>query len=323
MRNVIASIGPIATDRGCPATPILHHYDFSPFSEKIRLAFGIKGLHWRSVVAPAVMPKPELVALTGGYRHVPVLQIGADVFCDTRTIVRELDRRWPSPPLDDAAISGLATAVEAWAESDLFWPIARFVSGVNAETVDPRLHADRAMLRGKPKPSIERLKTVARRSLVQVRAELAVVERMLAHPRPWLLADAPGKADLALYHGLWFLGALRIDCSDELAPYPLTRAWMARMAAIGHATHDELAADDALAIAAQSAPAPLRASIDDDSLPRLGSRIAIRPEGYATADIEGRLVQGDRDDVTVLRDDPKLGDVTVHFPRIGYAIKEL
>jgi glutathione S-transferase len=151
------------------ASPILHHYDFSPFSEKIRLALGIKGLHWQSVIAPSVMPKPELVALTGGYRHIPVLQIGADVFCDTRTIVRELDRRWPSPPLDDPATSGLATAVEAWAESDLFWPIARFVSGVNADTVDLRLHADRAMLRGKPKPSTERLRAVARRCLGQVR----------------------------------------------------------------------------------------------------------------------------------------------------------
>lgn len=303
--------------------PILHHYDFSPFSEKIRLAFGIKRLHWQSVVAPAVMPKPELVALTGGYRHIPVLQIGADVFCDTRTIVRELDRRWPSPPLDDPSTSGLATAVEAWAERELFWPIARFVTGVNADTVDPQLHADRAMLRGKPKPSTERLRTVARRSLGQVRAQLPVVERMMAHRRPWLLGNAPGKADLALHHCLWFLGVFRIDCSNELLPYPLTRAWMARMAAIGHATHDELSAADALAIAARSAPGPVRASIDDDSLPRLGSRVAIRPEGYATADVEARLVQADRDDVTILRDDPRLGDVVVHFPRVGYAIKEL
>ena len=28
---------------------ILHHYDMSPFAEKIRLALGLKGLPWRSV----------------------------------------------------------------------------------------------------------------------------------------------------------------------------------------------------------------------------------------------------------------------------------
>lgn len=116
--------------------PILHHYDFSPFAEKIRLALGIKGLRWHSVIAPSVLPKPDLVALTGGYRHIPVLQYGADIYCDTRTIVRELDRRHPEPVIDDPARRALATPIETWAERDLFWPIARFVSGTNAETVD-------------------------------------------------------------------------------------------------------------------------------------------------------------------------------------------
>jgi len=104
-------------------TPILHHYDFSPFSEKIRLIFGLKQLDWWSVDAPSVMPKPDLVALTGGYRHIPVMQIGADVYCDTRTIARELDRRFPSPPLAGKLNPGVARAIEAWVERDLFWPI--------------------------------------------------------------------------------------------------------------------------------------------------------------------------------------------------------
>ena len=58
---------------------LLHHYDNSPFSEKIRLALGLKRLAWRSVIQPNMMPKPHLVPLTGGYRRIPVLQIGADV----------------------------------------------------------------------------------------------------------------------------------------------------------------------------------------------------------------------------------------------------
>src|SRR5689334_5680439 len=117
---------------------ILHHYDFSPFAEKIRLALGLKKLRWHSVTAPSVMPKPDLVALTGGYRNIPVLQIGADVYCDTRRIARELDRRFPSPPLVEPETGGIATAVEAWSERDLFWPIVRYVSGINAEHLDPK-----------------------------------------------------------------------------------------------------------------------------------------------------------------------------------------
>lgn len=304
-------------------TPILHHYDFSPFAEKIRLALGLKGLYWRSVIAPSVMPKPDLVALTGGYRHIPVLQIGADVFCDTRTIARELDRRAASPALMRPAIRGVATAIEAWAERDLFWPIARYVSGVNADTVDPQLHVDRATLRGKPTPSNARLKAVAQRNLGLVRAELPIVEQMLGDGRLWLLADAPSQADLAVYHALWFLRAFAIDCSHELAPFAATRAWMARVAAIGHGRREDLSAAQALAIAARHAPRALRDSIDDDALPAIGAQVAIRPDDYTTAAVEGRLMQADREDLAILRKDPVLGEVMVHLPRIGYTIKEL
>jgi len=82
---------------------ILHHYPTSPFAEKIRLILGFKGLAWKSVLMPPVMPKPDLVALTGGYRRAPVLQIGADVYCDTALIAQVLDRLHPSPALYPAS----------------------------------------------------------------------------------------------------------------------------------------------------------------------------------------------------------------------------
>ncbi len=44
----------------------------------VRVAFGIKGLAWKSVIIPRILPKPDLMPLTGGYRKTPVLQIGAD-----------------------------------------------------------------------------------------------------------------------------------------------------------------------------------------------------------------------------------------------------
>ena len=54
---------------------ILHHYPSSPFSEKMRLVLGYKKLGWKSVVIPAIMPKPDVLALTGGYRKTPFLQV--------------------------------------------------------------------------------------------------------------------------------------------------------------------------------------------------------------------------------------------------------
>ena len=53
---------------------ILHHYDFSSYSEKVRLVLGLKGLTWRSVEISPVLPKPDYMPLTGGYRRAPALQ---------------------------------------------------------------------------------------------------------------------------------------------------------------------------------------------------------------------------------------------------------
>ena len=58
---------------------ILHHYPGSPFSEKVRVVLGMKGMRWRSVMVPSLLPKPDVVALTGGYRRSPFMQIGADI----------------------------------------------------------------------------------------------------------------------------------------------------------------------------------------------------------------------------------------------------
>jgi len=95
---------------------ILHHYDFSNYAEKVRLALGYKGLAWRGVTIPPVAPKPDLTPLTGGYRRTPVLQVGADIFCDTRLILRELERRKPQPSLDPDGTAALADMISYWAE---------------------------------------------------------------------------------------------------------------------------------------------------------------------------------------------------------------
>jgi len=70
---------------------ILHHYDISPFSEKVRRVLAFKDIAWRAVEQPMMAPKPELTPLTGGYRRIPVMQIGADVYCDTALIIRRLE----------------------------------------------------------------------------------------------------------------------------------------------------------------------------------------------------------------------------------------
>ena len=134
---------------------ILHHYDFSNYAEKVRLVLGYKSLAWRSVTIPSVAPKPDLTPLTGGYRRTPVLQIGADIYCDTRLILRELERRQPLPSLFPSDYEAHATAISYWAENQLFRPISLYVSGSSPELFPLSLQADRAHMRGLPPPDAE------------------------------------------------------------------------------------------------------------------------------------------------------------------------
>mgnify|MGYP001801963333 CR=1 FL=1 len=88
---------------------ILHNYPQSPVAEKARVALGIKGLDWHSVEIPRLAPKPTLTKLTGGYRRPPVMQIGADIYCDSAVVIDELNRRFrlracpAAQPLDGRA----------------------------------------------------------------------------------------------------------------------------------------------------------------------------------------------------------------------------
>ncbi|WP_416358416.1 glutathione S-transferase family protein [Aureimonas phyllosphaerae] len=109
----------------------------SPFGEKVRLAFGLKGLAWRSVETPIWPPRPDTVPLTAGYRRSPVLQIGADVYCDTLLIFRELERRYPEPTLYPDGQTGLAAVLSWWADTTTFIPAASIATSIIATACRP------------------------------------------------------------------------------------------------------------------------------------------------------------------------------------------
>jgi glutathione S-transferase len=297
---------------------ILHHYDFSNFAEKARLMLGFKGLAWRGVEQPPIEPKPDLVPLTGGYRRIPVLQDGADLWCDTRLIARELERRAPTPTFFPSASAGAAEALAWWAEQQLMRPMALYVSGVNADHMPDGLHADRAKLHGLPLPSIEAVRAAATRNLHLVRPQLKWLAEMLDDGRPYLLGPAPCIADFAAYHVVWFLRGRKIDCRAELDPYPKLIAWRDRMTAIGHGQRTDIAAAVALAEARAALPAPPRASAPQDGDPLPGERARVRAADNARDWVVGEVQFVDAHEIALARHDPAVGDVAVHFPRLGY-----
>lgn len=302
---------------------VLHHYGFSNYSEKARRMLGFKGATWRSATIPPIAPKPDLTPLTGGYRRTPVLQIGADIWCDTRLIARELERRFPEPALFPPGTRGASEALAQWAEERLFRPIALHVSGVNAEHMPEGLHADRATMRGLPVPTVERVKAAAQRVLPQIGPQIAWIADMLSDGRPWILGGRPSYADFCLHHPLWFFGALPIDLRATWTHHAAIAGWMARVGEFGHGTSVPIAAADALAIAAAATPAPPRPSAPGPDDPRPGERISIRPDDYARDPVEGTLDFIDDEEVALRRVDPAVGETVVHFPRLRYELRRL
>ena len=302
---------------------ILHHYDFSNYSEKIRLALGFKSLAWRSVIIPPIAPKPDLTPLTGGYRRTPVLQVGADIFCDTSLIARELERRFPTPTLFPSDLAAIADAITYWAEKRFFRPVSLYVSGSNLEHLPEGLQADRSVMRGLPPPSPEAMRRAVKRNAPLARGQLTQIESMLSDGRRWIAGQTMTVADLAVYHALWFFTARSSKLAFEIAPFGRINEWMSRIRAIGHGNSTPLSSMEALRIAADAIPAAPRLPQSFDEDPDLGTMVRIRADDYGRDPVEGKLIFLDANEVAISREDPKIGEVVVHFPRLGYDLRTL
>jgi glutathione S-transferase len=299
---------------------VLHHYNPSPYSEKIRAVLGYKQLAWQSVLTPSMLPKPQLQALTGGYRGAPVMQIGADVYCDSALIARELDRRWPAPSLFPSPAQAGAVLIGAWADAWLFWKSVRLSFGLRAEQLPAEFVADRAAMVRSDMFDMTGAKAEVAHARGQLMLACDQLERALARSA-CLAGEVPGYDDFAVYHCLWF--AARAD-RGLLVPdrHPRVIAWMAQLAALGHGQREEIDADQAIAIARAAEPAPLGPArgqaLPGD--PEPGARVSVRPESFGTERTLGTVVAIDGERITLARDSEAAGRVHVHFPRLGYLV---
>ncbi|GGC91744.1 glutathione S-transferase family protein [Chelatococcus reniformis] len=297
---------------------ILHQYDISPFSEKVRVVLGIKGLEWHACRQPVIMPKPELVALTGGYRRIPVMQIGADIYCDSAVIVRELERRHPSPTLFPAGDHGLAYGLAAWSDKAIFNAVVVIRFGDGSE-IDEAFVKDREKLSGRFDAAAMRRAVPAMTE--QLRAHWDLVEAQLADGRPFLTGAKPGLADASVYHNLAFLRWGPEACGRSLDGFTRVLAWEQRVKAIGHGTRHKTDREAALAIARQSSSTERPGCAGEPNGLAVGDRVVVAADDYGRDPIEGELVSASPHHVAIRRREGHVGEVTVHFPRAGFIVK--
>ncbi|WP_439863145.1 glutathione S-transferase family protein [Pseudomonas antarctica] len=305
---------------------ILHHYPQSPFAEKARLLLGFKGLSWHSVPVPPMLPKPDLTALTGGYRKTPVLQVGADIYCDTALIARRLEQEKAAPALFPRGQEITTQAFAAWADSVVFHHAVSLV--FQPESVAVRFArlppdvlkafvADRVALfsggtANKIPPELARH---------QWPAIMLRLEQQLQHESGDFLFGEASIADFALAHVMWFLKATPVTAPlvDE---YPAVVAWLGRVLGFGHGTASDMTAEQALEIARNATPAPLpdEVFVDPNGF-KAGQQVTIAATDYGVDPIAGELLFAGREELILRRTDERGGIVHVHFPRFGFRLQ--
>ena len=298
---------------------IFHHYEMSPFSEKVRLLFGYAEVPWQSVVVPEMPPRPGLDPLTGGYRRIPVAQIGADLFCDTRVICEEIAALTDKQKISLYDCSPAEQAYAANLDGKVFWAavlsiptltvLKQLVRGLGIfGTV--RFVVDRAGI-GRS----ARLKAPSPKQAAQQFSEhLREMEEHLQSD--FLFGDAPTYPDFAAYHTLWFhrdIGNLPMPSG-----LPSVAKWYRRMKKLGHGAREEITQSEAFAAARQHSPRPIPSEQTEDAM--IGKTVSVQPSDYALDAVTGTLVGCSASRYIVERRTEEFGTIHVHFPRTGFEV---
>ena len=296
---------------------ILHQYVNSPFSEKIRKIFAHKKVAWRAVEQPVIMPKPKLIPLTGGYRRIPVLQIGADVYCDTGVIIRKIDELFPEPTLYPNGLEAAAHQINIFADRRMFWSTTPVIFEKLAAVVPKEFIEDRSkMMQGADFGAIPAQAPDARN---QLRAYLDMMDRQLERTT-YMLGESFSLADAALYHPVWFLQSEPTSFA-LVEKCPNLMRWFKRIDAMGHGTMKGMDPDEALKIARESTPAKGgEEDRDDPNGLKLGTKVAVTADDYGFDPVVGNVVSSTVYEIAVERDDPALGKIVNHFPKVGFRI---
>jgi glutathione S-transferase len=262
--------------------------------------------------------------LTGGYRRTPVMQIGADIYCDSQCILREIDRRHPLPSFFPGGADGMAWGVSRWTDGEFFDQVIRLVLGAAGDALPADFAEDRGRLYFGPDwgAHLARAGEDLPHILSQLRGQFGWVDQRLATGRRFMLGDAPGLPDALAYYLVWFLRGRWAEGPAFLSEFPALEAWEARVREIGHGEVSAMGAEEALAIAKAVEPSTEEAADTRDPQglsPGMAVSVAPDLDGGEEA-VAGRIHAVDRETVAILRDDPQVGRICVHFPRVGYRV---
>ena len=307
---------------------ILHQYAESPWATKVRYAMGFKGMSYRTVRPPMVTPKPDHFELTGGFRRVPVLQIGANIYCDSHRIMTKLDEMQPSPPLTLPGHEAEEIALTRWngINFDHLMAIAFASAKLTPEFIEERV---RTMF--KPGTDLSMGAKIVGTRRLQLELNVSRLDQHLADGRPYLLGKQLSGVDFAVMHPLMALifeqpdpapdapgeipESLRKSNRQMLEKYPKLLAWLERVMACPQGNQKPMDVAEAIAIAAASEPVEYEGTPVVPEGLKLGQPVVVIHEVYGTGNVVGELAASGLGDIAVRRRGERIGEVICHFPR--------
>lgn len=321
---------------------ILYGYDASPYATKVKNLLLVKKIPYQSVDVFMLRVRPELSELLGiGYRRIPVLAIGNDVYCDTALIGLALERQFPAsegygtlfPPRKGGgkADTGLVKALTtSWVDKIVFplgaqsLPWGRF---------DAAFLADRSDWQGAKIDPVVLAASQSIRTSALI-SHLGLLEEQLSDDREWLMdTEQPGLADISVHFVFDWVKAFKSlkDIYDAKA-FPKTLTWLARVTDyLAKARTENVApvvkitGEEAAQIVCSSPRTDIETSTGFNEAEagrlglKLGQTVAVSPTDTGKIPTVGSLVALSREE-TVIEVRGTAGTARCHFPRLEFAV---
>lgn len=301
---------------------ILHHYSMSPFSEKLRLMLGYADVPWQSLPSPEMPPRPNVDPLSGGYRRIPIAQIGADIFCDSRLISAEIARESGKAALDPNHATNAERDYAATLEGDVFWGAVMSIgAGRTLKQLVRNVGVWKTLRFIKDRAGVGRTAKVVMPSARQAgEGFVQHLKDMEQRLQDGFLSGTsqPSHLDFAAYHTLWFQRAIgKVPMALTL---PRVEAWYATMTGFGHGAVQAIKQQQAFDVATKATPREIPKDQTQDAL--IGVMVTIAPNDYALNGVVGTLVGCSAERWIVARETERFGLLHVHFPRLGFDLSE-
>lgn len=285
------------------------------------------------------MPRPDLAAIDVGYRKIPIMAIGKDVYCDSRLILSKLESVYPESTLSPStpAEGGLRKLFENYAtDGGIFGNAVKLIPfwHDNGLLKNEVFLNDRQKLMGGRRMTAEAMEAGRPDGLQHLRQAFHLLETtFLADGRDWILAtQAPSLADIdAVWPFEWLM--LDPNMKDALPEayvsakiFPKTFAWVNRFMAFvekSKSAHPKPISLDGKAMAQRildSTSTDEIGFIRDDPLKlQQGDEVEIFPSDYGqTGKTVGQLIGLTTNEVTIRNSK----GLHVHFPRWNFSIKK-